>query len=119
MGNRAFKSHHGTYLHAEHDGLQMHHEIRPSGHFHVENHGSHITLRTHHGKYVAINHHKQPYLTHHIHDKDAHFVLERHPHGKVAIKNPHHGLYFGDHHGQVRAHHYLEDHELWEELMVN
>jgi len=116
MGARAFKSHHGHYLGADGDSVYGSYNCGGHEHWHVENHGSHITLRSHHGKYLAADSSHRLFLHHDHHHDDCHFHLENHG-NRVAIRG-HHGRYVGIDNGQARLHHECGHEEKFEEFVI-
>jgi len=103
MGSKVFKDMDGRFMTAEEGHIHFLSERTHKGHFHVEQHdgGKKVSLRTHNGKYVAVNSNKEIYLSHTHHTDEAKFHLENH-HGKVALKS-HYGARTHTHkhyHGQ-------------------
>eukprot|EP01133_Synstelium_polycarpum_P016786 gene16786-19964_t len=117
MGNRAFKSHHGTYLSAEGDRVFAHkgHLNNPQ-YFYIENHGDKISLRTCGGNYVSIDGHRV-YVSTQFHGEHSLYHLEHHGH-HVAIRGHHHKYLGIDHHGHVTIHHERGHNESFEEHHV-
>jgi len=97
MGARAFKNpHHQLWICAEGDTLYGHFDLHAKGYFHVEKHGvfsDRVSLRTHHGRYIASTAMHQIYLAP-CHSDETHWHLEHHDHGKVALRS-HYGGYIG------------------------
>jgi len=116
---KAFKSIHGKYLMAEEGSLFAHHHLREhggKGFFQVEAHGEgKVSLRTHHGKFVAVDAYKNIYLTHQ-HNADCKFHLE-HQNGYVAFRSAHHTYLGLDPYGTVFVSHHRERDEYFEVRM--
>jgi len=116
MGAKAFKAYDGGYLIAEEGHIHVLPELTDKGHFHVEEHddGKKVSIKTHNGRYIAVNCNHEIYLRHDHHNDEAKFHLENH-HGKVALKS-HHGGYLGVHDGRLSVHHERTEHELFQEI---
>jgi len=121
MGQRAFKNHHhGLWLIAEDDTLYGHYDLHHKGYFYVEKHGmfsDRVTLKTHHGRFVAGNAAHQLYLAY-SHSDETHFHLEHHD-GKVALRS-HYGGYIGVDTNKLALMYPVHDHHhcLFEEHIV-
>jgi len=116
-GRKAFKSIHGKYLMSEEGSLYAHHHLHEhggKGFFQVEPYGSgSLSLRTHHGKHVAVDSFKNIYLTQSFHDHDCKFHLEHH-NGLVSFRSAHHTYLAIDYYGTVYVSHHHKDDCLFE-----
>jgi len=118
------------YLMAEHGSLGAHHDIHHAGHlfgpdkshkghFVLETHGHHQSIRTCYGQYISCTSGGSIYLSNNRHEYDTKWTVEWHPEhrGKFAFKSWH-GRYLGLHNHIVRAHHEFGSHELFVEYAV-
>lgn len=115
-GKRAFQAHDGTFLTAEDGGLYNEPYLSHKAHIHLHHcHDDVYRLRTHHGKYLAIDFFGNLYTTY---DElaETKFRVEN-INGRVAIK-AHHGPYIGVRHGRVHVVPMLGEHELFNIMVV-
>jgi hypothetical protein len=116
QGRKAIRSIHGKYLMAEEGTLYAHHNLQEhgsKGYFFFETHSQGgISLRTHHGKFVAMDSFKSIYLTPQ-HSHDTKFIIENF-NGYHAFRS-HHGTFIAlDPYGDVRGTHRVDQNEMFQ-----
>jgi len=110
-GRKAFKAFDGRYIMSEEGELFTHHYLNEhggKGYFHIEGHGDNkVSLRTHHGKYVAAGQYHDIYLSHQHHEYETKFHIEFSQNGQVCFRSHHSGYIGVDPSGTVRIHNAL------------
>jgi len=105
---------------AEHNSLYTHYNLYAQHHhgrgfFHLEPMGDgKVSIRVHHGRYVAASERNHIYLAYEHHKYDTKFLIEWFPDGKVAFKTHHAGYIGVDDDGKARVHYQRGINELFD-----